>query len=196
MDQPYFTHLTAVEAGLTKLPASSAFAFGSACVERLWPIYQRASAGKSWNRLTVFRENLDAVWRAIRDQVTLSEDAESSTEAAIIEEDVSLSAWAARDAMVSLYCLIHNIRSQKPGACRYAASANLDFLDGFLYELIGLQISKSNDLLIQNHELMRTEMARQTSVLELLRQPLTPALLQDVRDRSAGKSILGGYWYR
>jgi hypothetical protein len=195
-NRPYFRHLTAVEVGLTKLPASSAFAFGSACVERFWPIYQRASAGKSWNRQTVFRENLDAVWSFVRDQVPLSEDAERSSEAAILEEDVSSSAWAARDAMVSLFCLIQIIRRQKPGDCRHVAKENLSFLDAFLYKLTGLKICKSNDLVIDNHELMQTEIARQTSDLELLRQPLTPDLLQDVRNRSAGKSILGEYWYR
>jgi uncharacterized protein YjaG (DUF416 family) len=195
-NRPYFSHMTAVEAGLTKLPASSAFAFASACVERVWPVYERASVGKSWSRQSVFRQNLDAIWCSIRDQVPLSEDAERSSEAAIIEEDVSSSAWAARDAMVSLFALIQIIRSRKPGACRSVAKENLSFLDSFLYELTGLKISKSNDLVIDNHELMRTEMARQMSDLELLRQPLTPTLLQDVRNRSAGKSILGECWYR
>jgi hypothetical protein len=42
---------------------------------------------------------------------------------------------------------------------------------------------------------MQVEMRRQLADLGLLEQPPTPAVVEELRRRSDGKSLLGEYWY-
>ena len=122
----------------------------------------------------------------------LSDDTEIVCEQSIPETNRPM-IWLTRAAAVSFYSVICIIHKKKSKECFSLAKANLNLLDHFIYELTGLVISKRNDFLVAEHELMKNEMRHQMEDLELLRQQMSASLIHNIRQRSNGKSVFGNY---
>src|SRR5947209_5165542 len=62
MSVTVLAHLDHMKSRLRSIPSPAAFTFGVACLEREWPVYVRASEGKSWEARALLRMTLDAIW--------------------------------------------------------------------------------------------------------------------------------------
>lgn len=193
--RPILLHMKAVENVLRGVSPQHAFAFAAACAERQWPVYKRACEGKSWEKQAVLRAALDAIWNWLlgRDQRPRLAD---QCESAICDDDpVKDEDTTAFYVANSFFGLAAIVEKNQPHHCHQSSVSNLDALDAFLYELYDLSVCPESDTLVDSHELMQKEMRHQLEDLELLKGPFTPAVVEQLRTRSVGQSILGGYWY-
>jgi hypothetical protein len=194
--RPLSLHRKTIEAALGKVSAQHAFAFAAACAERLWPVYERAAEGKPWAMQAVLRSSLDAVWDWLmgqRERPRLAEQCERAVFDANSDAEEDNGAFQAAN---SVYGLAAIVEQDQPHYSAQSAVSNLDLLDAFLYDLLDLTVSPENDLIVDGHELMQREMQRQLADLSLLSQLVGPDLVQTLRDRARGQSVLGDYWYR
>jgi hypothetical protein len=194
--RPVLLQMKTVEDALRGVSARHAFLFAAACAERQWPVYERASAGKSWEMRSVLRGSLDAVWdwllgRAERPRLA------AQCERAVFDEnsddEADNGAFAAAN---SVYGLASIVQEDQPRYSAQSALSNLDLVDAFLYDLLDLEASAANDLVVDAHELMQREMQRQLADLDSLNEPFGSDLVQTLRGRAQGESVLGDYWYR
>lgn len=192
MDNLYIQHLDKAKQLLAASNNCAPYVFAMACVERLWIPYQQASQDAPDDTQAVYRMSLDLAWESLAGGKELSDETETVCERSIPDTNRPM-IWLTRAAAVSFYSVICIIRRKKSGECFSVAKANLNLLDHFIYELTGLVISRGNDLLVVEHELMKNEMRHQTEDLELLRQQTSVSLIHDIRQRSNGKSIFGNY---
>jgi hypothetical protein len=173
-----------------------AFVFAASCAERQWPIYDGASQGRKWAQLAVLRGTLDAIWEWLLPKRQRPRGYAIQCNRAILEEIEDDAANAASEVATSFCGLASIVEQNEPRHCIQAAKSNLSMIDAFLYELLGLPISRENDLRIDSHDLMRNEMARQDADLALLSRGIPmPAVVAEIRDRSRGQSLFGQYWY-
>jgi hypothetical protein len=173
-----------------------AFLFAAACAERQWPVYERASEGKAWEMRSILRGSLDAIWDWLAggdERPRLAEQCERAVFDENSADDEDDGAFAVAN---SFYGLAAIVEEDQPHYSAQAAVSNLDLVDAFVYDLLGLETSAENDRIVDGHELMQREMQRQLADLSMLSQPFGPALVQMMRGRAEGVSVLGDYWYQ
>jgi hypothetical protein len=194
--RPLLQHRHGIEELLRGVSPQHAFLFAAACAERQWPVYARAAAGKPWALPAVLRGSLDAVWDWLlgrRERPRLAEQCER----AIFDENTDAEEDnAAFHVANSFYGLAAMVEEDQPQYSAQAAASNLDLVDAFLYDLLDLPVAAANDLVVDSHELMQREMQRQLADLSALSQPFGPELVETLRGRARGESLLGDYWYR
>jgi hypothetical protein len=67
-------HFGLVRQALLGLPDSrNVFVFGASCVERFWPVYDRAAHSRSWDRRAPIRSVIDSVWTTLASDVRPTE---------------------------------------------------------------------------------------------------------------------------
>jgi hypothetical protein len=188
------THIDEVKKAVAGLSPSNSFVFGASCAERSWGVYERASRGRSWQRTDVLRSNLDEVWLWLKGRQAIPLVSASACEASIPAESNDLADDLGFQVANSIFGLVALVEQDDPGHVYLAAQSNLDLLDAFLYEVTGLDASPENDRAIDNHLLMPSEIRRQLDDLVLLAVSATPDLVEKVRRRSEGISLLGNWW--
>src|SRR6516162_494496 len=85
--RPLLVFLDRVKRTLQSMDARRAFAFAAACTERQWPVYQRASAGKPWERQAILRRSLDTIWRWLAGTVSDTPSLAQQCESAVCDDD-------------------------------------------------------------------------------------------------------------
>ena len=194
--RPLLLHLNRVKNTLGSMDSRRAFTFAAACTERQWPVYHRASAGKSWEKQAVLRHSLDTIWRWLAGRVGHTPGLAQQCEAAVFDDDPTHDEdTGAFYVANNFYGLAAIIETDEPQHSYQSARSNLDLVDAFLDVYLGLPVSAANDLVLDAHELMQDEMRRQIADLQSLEQPLTAAVVEEMRRRSDGESVLGAYWY-
>ena len=186
-------HYDQVKKGVAGLGQASAFAFGASCAERSWSVYEHASAGRSWQRNDILRSNLDAIWLWLKGSSASPLVSASACEAAIPEESSELRDDLAFEVANNIFGLVALVEQDDPGHVYLAAQANLDLLDAFLYEIMGLNVSPENDAVIDNNSLMQAEIRRQLDDLAVLSLPANPLVVEQVRRGAEGIDLLGGW---
>jgi uncharacterized protein YjaG (DUF416 family) len=194
--RPYLLHIKKIDDSIRYLNAKQAFAFGTACAERQWPIYTQAYQGRMLDKESIFRESLDAVWGWLLDLQQAPREYAEQCENAIHDEDDNDATIGAFEVAHNIYRLIYSVENNWINESVQVAQSNMRFLDAFIYELLELPISSENDIRVDNHELMQREVRHQLDDLMILRQPLSSSTIQEVRNNSYGQSILGSYWYK
>lgn len=192
----YLKHLSQIEAELPSLNATQVFAFAAACSERQWPVYERASLHRRWSRADALRRALDEVWRWLMLERRRPQGFAAQCEAAILEKIEDDDANAASRIATSFFGLLKGIETDRQDVCAQVADWNLSFIEDFVYELLDLPVNAKSDSLVERHDLMQAELVRQREDLAVLRRghPL-PVVIEQVRVRSHGVSILGAYWF-
>ena len=194
--RPLLVHYEKVEKTVENLDPKKAFAFGAACAERQWPVYVKASEGKPWEKQSDLRKALDDIWNWLLGSGNRPQGNWQRCENAVLDavNDVEN---AARMVAGSFFSLAYGVENDKPSGCVQVAVNGLDLLDSFVYDLLKLPVNSENDLLVDKHELMRDEMQRQQDDLKLVASdPMSPAVVRELRARSVGRSILQNYWYQ
>ena len=187
--------MKAVENALGDVGPQHAFAFAAACAERYWPVYKRASEGKSWEKQAVLRTALDATWDWLLGRGERPRLADQCESAIFDDDPVKDEDTAAFYVANSFFGVAAAVEKDQPHHCHQSAVRNLDALDAFLYELYDMPVCPESDTIVDHHELMQKEMKHQLEDLELLKGPFTSALVEQLRMRSVGQSVLGDYWY-
>ena len=188
------THYDRVKRTLATMSPASAFAFGAGCAEREWGIYERVSTGRPWQRKEVLRSNLGAIWSWLEGREAEALVSASQCEDAIPDAGNDLADDLGFEVANSYFGLVSLVEAGDPGHVYLAAQANLHLLDAFLYDIADMQVSPENDRDVDNHQLVQAEIQRQLEDLALLAVPATPALVEQVRRRSEGVSLLGDWW--
>lgn len=193
----YGAHLKRLEGVLESLDSSQAFAIAAACAERQWPVYDRASQGRPWSQADALRRTLDAVWDWLLRKRGRPKGFAHLCESAILEEIEDDAANAASEVARAFFGLASIVESDKKDHVLYAAKENLSFIEAFLSDLLGIVPSSENVAVIDGHELMQAEIARQRTDLDLVSRgaPLPP-VVEQLRAGSEGVSVLGSYWYQ
>ncbi len=193
--RPVLIHMKKVKDVLRKVSPLHCFTFAAACAERQWPVYNRASEGKAWERQAVLRSSLDAIWNWLLGKAERPRLAEQCESAVIDADPLKDEDTAAFYVANSFFGLAAIVEKDQPNHCHGSADNNLNDLDAFIYELLGLAVTPENDCIVDNHELMQNEVKRQLDDLNSLNAPLSPALVEGLRARSMRQSILNDYWY-
>jgi hypothetical protein len=192
----YKEHLDDVKRGLTTLESSQAFGFGAACVEREWPIYERAAQARSWSQAQALRRTLDEIWAWLLRQRGRPRGLARVCEGAILVEIEDDTANAASEVATSFFALASIIEDDQKDQVLYAAKANLSFIEAYVSEMLDIVPTPENAAKIDSHELMQAEMGRQREDLDVLaRATPLPSVIEQVRARSQGVSILDSYWF-
>lgn len=192
---PSRTHILKVQKDLEDMSNENVFIFATACIERQWPVYQRASQGQRWDQSGLLRGSLDMIWGWLCQLRIRPASLARECETAVLEDVDTDEEGAAFHVSNSIYALASIVESNQPQHGYQAAQSNLDLIDAFLYERLSLAVSDANDALVDAHELMKNEMEMQCHDLVDLNQPYSPSLAAALRGRSTGHSLLGGYWY-
>jgi hypothetical protein len=193
---PLLAHMETVEAAVESLDPKKAYAFGAACAERQWPVYVKASEGKPWEMQSDLRMALDDIWSWLLGSGNRPQGNWQRCENAVLDavNDVEN---AARTVAGSFYGLAYGVENDKLRECAQVAVNGLDLIDSFVYDILNLPVTSENDLLVDQHELIRNEMRRQEDDLKLVvSKPMSPAVIRELRARSLGRSILQDYWYK
>lgn len=189
-------HEQAIRERLEEMEPPEAFALAAACAERQWPIYERASAGKPWSQPEVLRRALDAVWDWLLRKRGRPQGLARQCEAAILDEIEDDEDQAASNVANMIYGLASVVESERKDQVLFAARENLAFIEAFVSELLDLAPTPENMPAIESHVLMQAEIRRQQDDLALLSRGVSlPAVIEGVRLKSSGVSILGDYWY-
>src|SRR4051794_1730350 len=194
--RPVLLQMKRVEEALRTVSPQHAFLLAAACAERQWPVYERASAGKPWEMQAVLRGSLDAIWDWLSGRTERSRLAEQCERAGFDENSDDEADNGAFSAANSFYGLASIVQEDQPRYSAQSAVSNLDLVDAFVYDLLDLETSAENDLIVDAHELMQREMQRQLADLDSLSQPFGSELVQTLRGRAQEVSVLGDYWYR
>jgi uncharacterized protein YjaG (DUF416 family) len=194
--RPVLLQRKRVEDALRTVSPRHAFLFAAACAERQWPVYERASEGKPWEMQAVLRSSLDAVWDWLSGRAERPRLAEQCERAVFDENSDDEEDNGAFSAANSFYGLASIVQEDQPQYSAQSAVSNLDLVDAFVYDLLDLETSAESDLIVDAHELMQREMQRQLADLELPSQPFGTDLVQTLRGRAQGVSVLGEYWDR
>ena len=191
----YSDHLETLITTLQQVPSSHAFAFGAACVERIWPIYERASQGKVWSSQPLLRETVNRVWSWLLGDGPRPEGFAAHCEGKIDFEITSDAASAASEVAKACYGLARVVERQEPHQVYPLAEINLSLLGSYIYMALGLQPSTENYQVVYAHPLMHAEVSRQLQDLSTLQQPSSRSLVLNLRATSDGQSVLGSHWY-
>jgi hypothetical protein len=183
-------------------PASEAqlVVLAVACAERLWPVYERASQDKAWQRRSALRALLDAVWdwalgksERPHGHAVVCEEAVDIFDQAGIQEDAD---GGGHHVAIAMYNLAASVESRNREGLVANAQLNLDFLDAFLCDYLDLEVTPENDAVIDAHELMVQERHRQDAHASLLlARDSLPVVVSEIRGQATGVSVLGEYWY-
>jgi hypothetical protein len=194
--RPLLAHYEKVEKTVENLDPKKAFAFGAACAERQWPVYVKASEGKPWEKQSDLRKALDDIWSWLLGSGNRPQGNSQRCENAVLDA-VNNVENAARMVAGSFYSLAYGVENDKPSVCAQVAVNGLDLIESFVYEILNLRVTSENDLRVDQHELIKNEMRRQQDDLKLVvSDPMSPALVRELRARSLGESILQNYWFR
>jgi hypothetical protein len=194
MGRLLLTHFDRVKRTVATLSPASAFAFGAACAERQWGVYERASAGRPWERREVLRPNLDAIWSWLEGGEAEPLVSASACEDAIHEAGDDVADDLGFHVANSYFGLVALVEEDDPGHVYLMAQSNLNLLDAFLHEVAGLAVSPESARAVYDHQLVQAEMRHQLDDLALLAVPATPALVEQVRRKAEGVSLLGDWW--
>ena len=194
---PYDTHLEQVARIVPTLAPRAAFAVAAACVERMWPIYERAARNQNVSDAKLLRETLDSIWDWIHGVGARPDGASERCERAVVEVTPRDDATSgALDIAVSFSGLAGIVEDDEPDGARQAARSNLDFLGRYLYLMLELRGGSEHDLEVYSHPLVEQEIARQMADLRFAQQASDLSQLTELRSRSQGVSLLGSSWYR
>jgi hypothetical protein len=188
------THYDRVRRAVAALSQPSAFAFGAACAERDWLVYERASTGKRWARREVLRSNLNAIWSWLEGKAEQPHISAVACEQAIPSASDDLLDDLGFQVANIYFGLVALVEDDNTHPIHTVAQSNLDLIDAFLYELSGLPVTAENDAAVDAHELVQAEVKRQLEDLELLATSATPALVEQVKRRALGVDLLKGCW--
>ena len=194
---PLLAHMETVEATVESLDPKKAYAFGAACAERQWPVYVKASEGKPWEMQSDLRMALDDIWRWLLGSGNRPQGIFQRIESAIFEDAVKDFEIAARMVAGSFVSLAYGVENDKLSECAQVAVYGLDLIESFVYDILNLPLTSENDLLVDQHELIRNEMRRQQDDLKfVVSEPMSPEVIRELRARSLGESILQNYWFQ
>jgi len=190
-------HIETVEKTIENLDQKKAFAFGAACTEHQWPVYVKASEGMPWEMQSDLRKALDDIWRWLLGSGNRPQGIFQRIESAIFEDAVKDFEIAARMVAGSFVSLAYGVENDKLSQCAQVAVYGLDLIESFVYDILNLPVTSENDLLVDQHELIRNEMRRQQDDLKfVVSEPMSPAVIRELRARSLGESILQNYWFQ
>lgn len=196
--RPYLRHLETVERALERMKGRKPFIFAAACAERLLPVYVRAADGAPWNSYAALRRVIDDVWNWCGGQGPAPHGLAVVCDAAILDEpEDDVSNVAARVA-TALFGLASSVEEGLLEGCAQSADNNLGLVEAFVYEqLLDLNVTPDNDIIVDRHVLMTTEMQRQVLDLgDLAGDRSIESEVSLLRDRSKGQSVLGEHWFR
>jgi hypothetical protein len=183
-------HMRTVEQALAALSAPQAFTFAAACAERAWPIYERVSQGQEWDRRSILRAALDAVWSWLLGAATRPDSVAAQCESAVVDEALPDAYFVANN----VFGLLDFVEKDQPFHCHLCAEMNLDQISRFLYGFYHLSYSEESEAVVDNHELCLREVNRQQEDIQSLSQTFSVAVVADLRSRSKGQSIYGQLW--
>lgn len=193
MPSKFTLHLEQMRSKILALDSKIAFAFGTACLERQWPVYRQVSEGKVWERLVLVRTALDRIWGWLVGVSELPQGyREQCDEAlALFEEAYEDEATLAWNITGSLLCLTSGIEANDRSASIQVAQNCLDLLQGVVYEQLDLPVTLINNDIVDDQPLMVTEFKRQQADMDLLMSTESYVLkLSRLRERSLAASIL------
>jgi hypothetical protein len=187
-----------MEVTFQNLNMMQAFAIGSACAERQWPVYARASEGKPWGKQIILRSALDDIWDWLLDIHNRPQGIWKPCEEAILEEIEDDAASAAREVAGSFLSLSYAVENNSLGDCFQVLCNGLNIVEAFVYEeLLELPTTTENDLFVDENELLQREVRYQNEDLALILGADSLSLIVcDLLERSKGQSILGEHWYQ
>jgi hypothetical protein len=193
----FLAHIETVKKTIKKLDPKRAFAFGAACAERQWPVYVKASEGKPWEMQSDLRKALDDIWSWLLGSGNRPQGIFQRIEGAIFDDAVKDVENAARIVAGSFVGLAYGVENHKLDECAQVAVNGLNLIESFVYDILNLPVTSENDLLVDQHELMDNEMRRQEDDLKIVvSEPMSPAVIRELRARSLGVSILQNYWFQ
>jgi hypothetical protein len=193
--RPVLVHLDRIKDLVATLPTEKAFAFDAIAAERQWLVYVRAAKGKDWGNPPLFRSTMDAIWRWLLGLASVPASLAADCETLLFNDVLEDSDSAAFQIVNNLNDLLTRIQENRTWLCFMSAQTNIDIIDSFVYQSTGMPINFQSDLVVDNHPLMQSEMKRQSDDLETLKQQWTPALVEKLRDKYQGQSVLGDFWY-
>lgn len=177
----------------------ASFAFACACLERLFPVYERAAAGKSWDRSHDLRVALNHIWDLLDGTLNFpsaldrKKCKEARLEEGITDNEMTVASFVAS----SFYTFARGIRRYNLHVSSTRAQSNIDFLCFFLDNLLGCRNSTNeDDKVVFSHELMQQEIKRQQEDLVFVSSvpEVTDEMVHQLRDLRKGQCLIGDYW--
>jgi hypothetical protein len=181
------SHMESVEQAVKKLTPSAAFTFGAACVERSWPIYELAAHRKDWDRRSVLRGALDAVWRWLSGRSDRPLGLAVQCNGTVVDEALPNAYFVANN----VFGLLEFVEENEPCLCHLCAQTNLNLVVDFVYSTCHLRRTQDDAITVANHELCKREMKHQSEDIQLLLRPFGSVIVDEFRNRSYGQSIFG-----
>jgi uncharacterized protein YjaG (DUF416 family) len=197
MNRPMFDFATLLKSE-KDITATDLGLFGLACCERQYPVYVKATLGESWGSPTLLRKSLDAAWEYFQGNNTISPstfDAEACANCAH-DDPIEANEIVASDVAYSVGSLMSFINSKNDIYVFDISKTSFAIIDALIYALMDSDVNSSNDRLVDEHELMKNEVARQKADLESIRQNGSlEHLASSLKNRNYGLSVFGDAWY-
>ena len=191
----YLQHIDFIKDRLHEIGSTGSFTFATACTERLLPCYARAAVDQQWNRVDVLRSVLNRIWHWLLAEYQRPVGAAAECKAALPPASAEVLPNLGYEIVSAFYGLAATVERDHWHDCFHAADANLGVIEGFLYSTLGLPMSGDSDQIVHSHRLMIDEMERQLDDIRAFSEEGTPAVIDFIRKRATGTSVLSGEWF-
>lgn len=190
MSDPLTHHLELVQLVVERLNTGQAFAFAFACVERQWPIYQKASVDKPWSGAGL-RSSIDHAWQELIDKQKMPGYLIDRCRRSIPPDDALKNAEAAAAHLISHSAidLLVALQEYESDVCHFPAARNIELLEMLINEFDEKEIDCDGKPLIDR------EIKKQKDDLVAMRISKSPDSIEALRKASLGESLFGDRWF-
>lgn len=196
-NRPILKHLDELRAVSGGLDNNCLGALALACCERQFPVYEKAAKGQDWGQIEDLYSCIEEGWRWLKASnrvplsLTYSQLAES-----LAPEPVDAASSAASDICFAVSALMRFFIEGRSALAIGVCETSVNLLDALIYSLTELAVNSQNDLIIDQHELMVTELDRQRDDLNVVQTILfSEKEIAAFRQRHRGVSLFESYWY-
>ncbi|NHQ85209.1 YjaG family protein [Iodobacter sp. HSC-16F04] len=190
--RPLLVHLNMLKIELIKLDHTQLVLFSTLCCERGFLAYKRSSLNIDRSGDEIIRLCLDKVWDWLEGACGVPV---FNFENILPEEAFDSSSATAIDVVDALSCLSRLLGGSDKNESLYISELCLNIVDGLAYDNVDLPVNSTNDLAIDEHELIKKEISRQTRDFYEIKNDITgPVFIKRLKNRAV-EDITLGYWF-
>lgn len=191
--RPLLVHLNMLKIELIKLDHTQLVLFSTLCCERSFLAYKRSSLNRNWSGDKIIRLFLDKVWHWLGGASGVPV---FNFENILPEEAFDSSSATAIDVVDALSCLSRLLGEGDKNESLYISELCLNIVDGLAYDNVDLPVNSTNDLVVDEHELIRKEISRQVRDFNGVKDGIFgPALVKKLKN-GAVEDITLGCWFK
>ncbi len=192
-NRPLLDHVDYLQEELPKLGAKDLVAYSCSVIERQVCVYKKATGSEVWGDPDLFKKYLEICWGSLVEKSVFEKnfpeerfyDSQLAEGAAVYAEEVMFSLANTFDYVFF---------AGEDDFAIQASEASLNILDALCYDLMKLEVSSKNDLIVDTHELIKIEVQRQSRDFKyLLSNSYSSEWIEHVRSRN--ECLVGEQWF-